>query len=65
MNKWIINEKRIFSYIYIFFFFNQSKHILIFIQELCIYKTITFYDSSLVIKKVHIFCFQFFFFFIL
>ncbi len=33
------------------FFLNQSKHILIFIQELCIYKTITFYDSSLVIKK--------------
>ncbi len=32
-------------------FLNQSKHILIFIQELCIYKTITFYDSSLVIKK--------------
>ncbi len=33
------------------FFLNQSKHILIFIQELCIYKTIAFYDSSLVIKK--------------
>ncbi len=39
------------------FFFNQSKHILIFIQELCIYKTITFYDSSLVIKKICTFFF--------
>ncbi len=36
-------------------FFNQSKHIEIFIQELCIYKTITFYDSSLVIKKKSLF----------
>ncbi len=44
------------------FFLNQSKHILIFIQELCIYKTITFYDSSLVIKKkLQIFFFRFFF----
>ncbi len=44
------------------FFFNQSKHILIFIQELCIYKTITFYDSSLVIKKNCKFIFVSFFF---
>ncbi len=43
------------------FFLNQSKHILIFIQELCIYKTITFYDSSLVIKKICIFVFSVFF----
>ncbi len=43
------------------FFFNQSKHILIFIQELCIYKTITFYDSSLVKKKIGKFFFSIFF----
>ncbi len=43
------------------FFLNQSKHILIFIQELCIYKTIAFYDSSLVIKKICKFFFRFFF----
>ncbi len=44
------------------FFLNQSKHILIFIQELCIYKTIAFYDSSLVIKKISKFFFFRFFF---
>ncbi len=43
------------------FFLNQSKHILIFIQELCIYKTIAFYDSSLVIKKISKFFFSGFF----
>ncbi len=43
------------------FFLNQSKHILIFIQELCIYKTIAFYDSSLVIKKICKFFFSGFF----
>ncbi len=43
------------------FFLNQSKHIYIFIQELCIYKTITFYDSSLVIKKNSNFFFAGFF----
>ncbi len=42
-------------------FLNQSKHILIFIQELCIYKTIAFYDSSLVIKKICKFFFSGFF----
>ena len=30
---------------------NQTKHIFIFIQELCILKTITFDNSSLLIKK--------------
>ncbi len=43
------------------FFLNQSKHIYIFIQELCIYKTITFYDSSLVKKKIAHFFFSFYF----
>ncbi len=43
------------------FFLNQSKHILIFIQELCIYKTIAFYYSSLVIKKICKFFFSGFF----
>ncbi len=46
------------------FFLNQSKHILIFIQELCIYKTITFYDSSLVIKIFSKFVFFSVFFFL-
>ncbi len=43
------------------FFLNQSKHILIFIQELCMYKTITFYDNSLVLKKISKFFFLVFF----
>ncbi len=43
-------------------FFKSVQTHFNFIQELCIYKTITFYDSSLVLKKIStLFFFQFFF----
>lgn len=46
----------------LFFFFKSVQTHFNFIQELCIYKTITFYDSSLVIKKIcKFFFFRFFF----